>query len=211
MQARRGKRQERIEEVALDRNAFARELHRRRDQFGEREPPRAVPRVGKRQARDRAGHADPERAVARFFRVGVSIGVKKHVRRRRRRGGLAIIDGDVLARLRPVQHHEATATEIAGPRQRYRERKANRNGGIDRVSAFGQNFRPNPARLFLLRDHHAMLRHHRLGAQRICAPRDWLLAGDPRARKHERNCQESNRSNSSTQVHGRLQELSSAM
>ena len=99
-----------------------------------------------RKPADRAGHADRERAVARFLRVGLAVVVEKDVRVDRRRRGLAIIDGDVLARLREVQHHEAAAAEIAGARIGHRERKADRDGGIDRIAALGQDFDADPAR-----------------------------------------------------------------
>ena len=62
---------QRVGHVVRDRQAFARELDRGRQQLREAEPAGAVARMREREPRDRAGHADAERGIAGLARVGV--------------------------------------------------------------------------------------------------------------------------------------------
>src|SRR5262249_48178016 len=89
--------QERVEEVALDRDAVARERQRRRDQLGERELAGAEPFEGEREPRDRAGHTDAEAAFARFARISLAVLVEKDVDAGVARRRLAIVDGKITA------------------------------------------------------------------------------------------------------------------
>ena len=60
-----------------------------------------------------------------------------------------------------MYQHEAAAADIAGLRMRDGEREADRDCGIDRVSARLQNFSAHTGRALLLARHHAVLRHDR--------------------------------------------------
>ena len=86
----RGKR---IGEIVLDRDAVARQRDRRRDQFGERELcPSRIAHARSASPATVPGTPTASPLIARFLRVGVALRVEKHVRRRRRRRGLAIVD-----------------------------------------------------------------------------------------------------------------------
>ena len=55
-----------------------------------------------------------------------------------------------------MDHHEAAAAEIAGARIGDRERKADRDRGIDRVAAAVEDLDADAGGAFLLRHHHAV-------------------------------------------------------
>ena len=109
------------------------------------------------QPGDRAGHADAERGIARLVAVGLAVGPKKNILRDRTRCGLAIIDGGVFVARRRMNHHEAAAADVSGPRIGDGEREAGGDRGIDRVAALpqdvGADLRGDP----FLRHHQAML------------------------------------------------------
>ena len=75
---------QRIVEVVLDGNPFAREPHRRRDQFRQRELAGAEAFERKAEAGDGAGHADAEPGIPGLGRIGLLVGPEEHVGRRRR-------------------------------------------------------------------------------------------------------------------------------
>ena len=72
--------------------------------------------------------------------------------------GLAIVDGGVAVALGEVDHHEAAAADIAGARIGDGERKADRDGRIDRVAAAVENLDADAGGAPLLRHHHAVAR-----------------------------------------------------
>ena len=88
-----------------------------RDEIGEGELARTVTPPGELHSRDRAGHADREAGKERLERIGLAVGVEKHVLGRQRRRALAIVDGDRLLEIGAVDQHEAAAAKIAGARQ----------------------------------------------------------------------------------------------
>ena len=62
-------------------------------------------------------------------------------KRRRCRG--TIVQRDRLTRFGQVNEHKAAAAQVTRPRQCHREGEANRNGGIDGVTAAGENLLAN--------------------------------------------------------------------
>jgi hypothetical protein len=138
-------------EIVFDRNAVAGELDRRRNQIGERKFPRAelFQRGGK--PRDRAGHADTHARELRFRGVGLAVFVEKAFRAERLRRDLPEVKRDCLLLLGKPDHEETAAAEIARARQAHRERKTDRDRGIDRVPAFLQNLDSDPGRKRFLR------------------------------------------------------------
>ena len=70
-----------------------------------------------------------------FVGSGLPLASRNMVARRRRRRGLAIVDGDVAVAFGEMDHHEAAAAEIAGARIGDREREADRHRRVDRVAA----------------------------------------------------------------------------
>ena len=93
--------------------------------------------------------------VARFLRIGVALGVEKRFGVDRCRRGLAIIDGDILA-VGAVDHHEAAAADIAGPRISHGQSEGRGDRGVDGIAAPLQNVGADPRRDRLLRHHHAV-------------------------------------------------------
>ena len=157
--ARAGARQQ-VGGVVLDREAVAGERDRGRDQLGEREAAGAVAAVGQREARHRARHADAERGKARQLRIGVALLVEEHGARRRRRRGLAVVDGD-LAKLAlgvgEMDHHVAAAADVAGARIGHRHGEAGGDRGVHRVAAALEHIDADARGARLLRHHHAVL------------------------------------------------------
>ena len=88
------------------------------------------------------------------FESALPLGIQEHVARRLPRRLLAVVDGDRLAGLRDVDEHEAAAAEIAGLRQRHREREADRDRRIDGVAAALQDIDADIGRERLLARHH---------------------------------------------------------
>ena len=88
--------------------------------------------------------------LARLRRIGLAVGVEEHVLGRRRRRGLAIVDGDRRSSVGAMDEHEAAAAEIAGARQGDGEREADRDRRVDRVAAALQDVEPDVRRLRLL-------------------------------------------------------------
>jgi hypothetical protein len=66
------------------------------------------------------------------------------------------------AAIREANHHEATATDVAGRRVGDRERQARRYRGIHRVAAFAQHLATNIARDGTGGNDHATFGHQRL-------------------------------------------------
>ena len=151
---------QRVGEVVVDRNAFARERDRGRDQLREREFAGAVflhaPAQGPRPCRARRLAS----AVSRdFFGSASPCASRNIVARRRGRRGLAIVDGAIVGRsLREMDHHEAAAADIAGARIGHRQRETDRDRGIDRIAAALKNFNADAGGALLLRHHHAVAR-----------------------------------------------------
>ena len=60
-----------------------------------------------------------------------------------------------------MDHHEAAATDIAGARISDRERKADRDRGIDGVAALVEDLDADAGGALLLRHHHAVISEDR--------------------------------------------------
>ena len=147
---------QRIRGVVGDVDAVAGQRNRRRDQLGEREFAGAVFCFRQRQPRDRAGHADGERGFARLLRIGVALRIEEGFGVDRRRRGLAIVDGGVLAAC-AVDHHETAAADIAGARIGHGHGETGGHRRVDGVAALLQDFNADARGDRFLRDHHAML------------------------------------------------------
>ena len=147
---------QRVGDIVDDVDAVTCECDCRFDQVGKRQFAGTVFFVGEGEAGDGPGHADRQRAVARFFRIGFAAGVQKHRLGCRSRRRFAIIDGDILAGLAEVDHHETAATDVAGARICDRKRKADRDRRIDGIPASIEDFDADARGAAFLRDHDAI-------------------------------------------------------
>ncbi len=111
---------------------------------------------------DSAGNADAKRLIAGFFRIRLTVAAEKHVAGRGGRCTLAVVDGDVLAAVRQVNNHEATAADISGTRISHGHRETGGDRGVDCIAAAGQNITADLRRDPLLGDDHAALCGNRL-------------------------------------------------
>ena len=150
-----GERQ-RIGDIVVDNEALARERDRRRDQIREGEFARAIFAPGELEAGDGSRHADRQAGIARLERIGLAVGVEKHVLGRRGGRGFAIVDGDRPVEVGAMDQHESAAAEVAGARQRDGEREADRDRRIDGVAAMLQDIEPDARRGRFLGYDHAM-------------------------------------------------------
>ncbi len=93
------------------------------------------------------------------MRIGIALLVEEHLARRRRRRGLAIVDGDVALpalALAEADDHVAAATDIAGAGISHRHRETGGDRGVDGIAAPLQDREANAGGARLLRDHHAV-------------------------------------------------------
>ena len=70
---------------------------------------------------------------------------------------LAIVDRDLPIRAREMDHHVATAADIAATRVDDSERIADRDRRVDRVAALGEDPHADLGGVMLRRDDHAVL------------------------------------------------------
>ena len=88
------------------------------------------------------------------MRVGLSLIVEIHIAKGGRSRHLAIVDGDGLAALGIMHHHEAAAAEIACAWERDRESKADGHSGINGIAAILQDLQSDlRGQRFLAGDH----------------------------------------------------------
>ena len=87
---------------------------------------------------------------------GLPSGPRKIVGGGRGRRSLAIVDGDVLAAFRRVNHHKPAAADISRARIGHGHGKPGGDRRIDRIAAAPEHVGADPCRDFLLRHHHAV-------------------------------------------------------
>ncbi len=174
---------ERVGEIVVDGQALTRQRGGRRDEIGEGEFARTVFAPGELEARDRAGHADREAGKARLERIGLAVGVEKHVLGGPGGRRLAIVDRRRLVEIGAVDQHESAAAEIAGARQGDREREADRDAGVDRVAAEPQHLDADPRGGRVLAHHHAVPGDDRQGGGEAGDDRRGIGAGGGREKQ----------------------------
>ncbi len=89
--------------------------------------------------------------------IDVAGGVQVHVGGRGLRGALAEVE-EVRLPLGVADQHKAAAAQVAGLRQHHGQRKARRDGGVDRVAALLQHGQPRVGGVVVDRNHHRVRR-----------------------------------------------------
>ena len=147
---------QRVGKIVLDLKSLFREIDRRCDQLGEREFAGSIFRMSQRKARDSAGNADGERTVARFFRIGISLRIEKHCLACRSWRGLAVINSEIAVIPGEMNHHEATAADVAGPWIGDCHRETDGDRGVDGIAAAIKKFNADAGGAFFLCDNQAV-------------------------------------------------------
>ena len=150
-----------VGDVVVDCETLPRERDRRRDKVSESEFARAIFAPGELEAGHGPRNSGREAGIARPEWIGLAVGVEEHVFGRRCGRGFAVVDGDRLVEIGPINQHEAAAAEVAGARHGDGERESDGDRRIDGVAPAFQDVQPDARGRCFLTDDHAMPGDHR--------------------------------------------------